>query len=262
MDDKLFNDIEKEIQEQSNFEKSLEDVDQEKKSTNFLGIAIAVCCAIVLIILLYFSFNSSNKQSNDEIVITQQTSIDSNDSIDSLDDQEGEFTTNENSVYPDPDSSEAVASPENGTDFDQQAEDLLGKKESNAVKTEVKKPVEKKPTTEASTFKPVEKVETKPVVKKEPVKKVVRETNPVIKTNLWSLQLASGQNKVFVEAEWGKLKRLYPSILGSSQHAIMKVDVKGTTYYRLRVVNIDSLKTADDMCGRLKSNNVNCFVTK
>lgn len=84
---------------------------------------------------------------------------------------------------------------------------------------------------------------------------------PVI-SSAWSVQVASAASEEGAWSTWKKMQARY-KILKSRTPVVVRADLgaKGI-YYRVRFGGFDDQKAAAKACGSLKSNGVNCFVSK
>lgn len=163
-------------------------------------------------------------------------------------------------------------------------------------KIEIKKPVVLKPTTKGSVAKsattptPVslksgknnsttnnvksqfvehatnvkDEVEVSKVSVPSPTKKSapVAKTTPKSASGKWNVQIASTSSEAAAQKEWLNLSAKHPSILNGLKHAVVRTEISGKTYYRLRIVDLASSSVATDICNKLKAQNVSCFATK
>ena len=175
------------------------------------------------------------------------------------------------------------ASVYNPTDFDAEAQKLMTDAQQPAEKPasvqkvepvklptppvkEVKKVETKKPLPPKSIKKTTSQPKQKLIEKETEVKgevEVSKVSTPTKKIGgIWNVQITSTSSESAAKKEWTNLVAKYPSILKGLDHTVSKTEVNGKIYYRLRVSNLESSATATDICNKLKSNNVPCFVTK
>jgi hypothetical protein len=76
----------------------------------------------------------------------------------------------------------------------------------------------------------------------------------------WHVQLLSGKKKKAVENAWNNIYQNHKSVLSGHKHAVIKVNIDGTIYYRLRVVGFDSVREANELCSKLKAKKQDCIV--
>jgi tetratricopeptide (TPR) repeat protein len=78
----------------------------------------------------------------------------------------------------------------------------------------------------------------------------------------WSVQISSAVEEKLAWATWNKLKARH-KLLNDQKVIVVKADLgtKGT-YYRLRLAGFDDKADAQNMCGKLKSRGLSCFVSK
>ena len=149
---------------------------------------------------------------------------------------------------------------------------------SNPVAIKPVKPVSIANTnTTANTVKPAPKVKSEIIehttnVKNEvevskvsvpttPVKPATTKSTKAISGN-WSVQLASTSSETSAQKEWLNLSAKHPSILKGLNHAVLRTEISGKTFYRLRIVGLESSAVATDICNKLKAQNLSCFATK
>lgn len=118
-----------------------------------------------------------------------------------------------------------------------------------------------------ATLKPVQElVEHKTNVKNEvEISKVARPlppSTPKASIGKWNVQLASTSSETAAQKEWLSLSTKHPDILRGLNHSVIRTEISGKTYYRLRIVGLETSAIATDICNQLKSQNLSCFVTK
>ncbi len=98
------------------------------------------------------------------------------------------------------------------------------------------------------------KVEAKPAV----VEKI-----KTVSKNTWKVQILSSRDEAGVIKSWERLKGTHKDLLNDVAYEIIAADLgaKGT-FYRLRVGSFEERKMADDLCSKLKSRKLDCFVVK
>ncbi len=85
---------------------------------------------------------------------------------------------------------------------------------------------------------------------------------PKIAANKWHVQLISMTSKAAVSKEWPKILKAHTALLSGLPYDIQEVDVKGKTFYRLRVGEFKNKKDAQNLCDKLKSRKQDCALTK
>ncbi|MDR1009507.1 MAG: SPOR domain-containing protein [Rickettsiales bacterium] len=78
----------------------------------------------------------------------------------------------------------------------------------------------------------------------------------------WSVQILSGTTEEKTRKDWDAMVRKHPDLLKNQAHAIVKADVDGKTYFRLRATGFNASADATAFCGKLKAYSISCFVTK
>ena len=78
----------------------------------------------------------------------------------------------------------------------------------------------------------------------------------------WNVQITSTSSENAANKEWTLLVSKYPDLLKGLTHNVSKTEINGKIYYRLRIVNLETMKRANEICAKLKENNISCFVTK
>jgi sporulation related protein len=78
----------------------------------------------------------------------------------------------------------------------------------------------------------------------------------------WSVQISSQKNEQVAWSVWKKLKAKH-SILAEQKPVVMKADLgdRGIVY-RLRLAGFDDQNSARDLCSKLKSRGVSCYVSR
>ena len=130
-------------------------------------------------------------------------------------------------------------------------------------KAEIKKVVPTTPETKKALIqKPeVQIVETATNVKGEVKISEIKPT-PKAKGGEWNVQLISTSSEIAANREWTNLVKKYPDILKGLSHTVNKTEVNGKIYYRLRISNLESSAKANEICDKLKANQLSCFTTK
>ncbi|MCT4552541.1 MAG: SPOR domain-containing protein [Alphaproteobacteria bacterium] len=264
MDDKLFNDIEKEIKESSSIDLEFPIEEEKKAPQNVVSLIIAVLTGILLACITFSLFLRGGEKTENTIPVFEKYEESFKEEANTVENISKEDT----SIY------------DSTRSFDEEAQALIEKQEEDKAKEakilaerKAKEAAEKaeaeRKAKEAKLLEESKKVKTVEVPKKAPIKKVeeVKKVNKPIKikttnSNLWSIQLLSGASKNNVEKQWNTYRAAYPSLLAKQDHAIQEAIVNGKTFYRLRIVNIKDSKSARDLCGKLKNNQISCFVTK
>ena len=85
---------------------------------------------------------------------------------------------------------------------------------------------------------------------------------PKTKGGEWNVQLISTSSEIAANREWTNLVKKYPDILKGLSHTVNKTEVNGKIYYRLRISNLESSAKANEICNKLKANQLSCFTTK
>ncbi len=112
--------------------------------------------------------------------------------------------------------------------------------------------VSKKPeSTPAPTPAPVEKPAPKPEAK--PVKQA-----PVL-AGKFAVQLGAYKSQPEAEGQWQKIYTKHMSALSGTREKIIRADLAGGTYYRLRAVGFASAESAKAACGKLSAAGQACF---
>jgi cell division septation protein DedD len=76
------------------------------------------------------------------------------------------------------------------------------------------------------------------------------------------LQLAALQDAGAAKAEWARLRKAHPQLLGSLTVNYEKAVVGGKTYYRILTGPFPTRATVEDLCAQLKSKKQSCLVKK
>ena len=108
------------------------------------------------------------------------------------------------------------------------------------------------------------KVETRPVkvaaVKPKPVVQPSNEVLPQI-ASPYAVQISSQRSAGAAKQSYATLTRRYGNILNGRGVDIRRVEVKGKTYYRVRIP-AENRASANQICGQLKANGGDCYVTR
>jgi cell division septation protein DedD len=76
------------------------------------------------------------------------------------------------------------------------------------------------------------------------------------------LQIASVQDRTNVDAEWKRLQKMFPALLGDMTLQIEEAQVGGKTFFRLKTGPFPTRTTAEDVCAQLKSKKQACLLKK
>lgn len=125
-----------------------------------------------------------------------------------------------------------------------------------AVPKKVAKPAAKIAAAPKKIAKPVKVAAVTP----KPVRKSTNEVLPQV-SSPYAVQVSSQLSAAGAKKSYATLTRRYSSILSGKGLDIRKVKVKGKTYYRVRIP-ADSRSTANQLCGQLKAEGGDCFVTR
>lgn len=113
-------------------------------------------------------------------------------------------------------------------------------------KPEVKKPVEEKAADTKASAKP-KAVEPKAAAK------------PPVKTGSTKIQLGAFTTEKEANETWQKIQKKFPSLSGKTP-AILRADVKGKTFYRLRLGGFADKTSAAEMCKNLTAKGQSCML--
>lgn len=84
-----------------------------------------------------------------------------------------------------------------------------------------------------------------------------------VPSNGFVLQLASLKAKERASAEWSRLQKSFPTLLGSRQLVVLPVDLAGRgTFYRVQAGYFPNRAAAEAVCKQLKAKSQDCLVTK
>lgn len=78
----------------------------------------------------------------------------------------------------------------------------------------------------------------------------------------YRVQLGAYQSQAEADKEWKRISGEYSDNLGSKQHYVMNVLVKGKHYYRLQAGPFASSKAAESVCVSLVGDGQGCFLAK
>ena len=76
------------------------------------------------------------------------------------------------------------------------------------------------------------------------------------------IQLAAVKSEAAAKAQWAKLQKTYPDLLGALTLNIQSVDKAGTTYYRIQAGPLADKTKAKDLCAKLAAQKQDCIVAK
>ena len=112
--------------------------------------------------------------------------------------------------------------------------------------------------------KQVKKQTTAPV-EEPPAPSRPAKTDPVVQlsSGQYVVQLASLRRESAVQAEWGKLQKKLPKLLGSATMLMEKAEISGAgVRYRLQTGPFPTKAAADRLCQKLKVSGRDCLVKK
>lgn len=109
------------------------------------------------------------------------------------------------------------------------------------------------------------KKQTTAPAKEPPAPSKSAKTDPVVQpsSGQYVVQLASLRRESAVQAEWGKLQKKLPKLLGSATMLMEKADISGAgVRYRLQTGPFPTKAAADRLCQKLKVSGRDCLVKK
>lgn len=78
----------------------------------------------------------------------------------------------------------------------------------------------------------------------------------------FTVQLAALGSREQAEQAWRRLRARAPGLLASHTPAIVPGQVKGHTWYRLRLEGFQTRAAAVDLCERLKARHISCYIPR
>jgi cell division septation protein DedD len=85
---------------------------------------------------------------------------------------------------------------------------------------------------------------------------------PTLSTGSARVQLAAVKSPSLAKAQWAKLQKAYPELLGALTLNVEKVDRSGTTLYRVQAGPLNDKAAAKDLCAKLAAQKQACLVPK
>jgi hypothetical protein len=76
------------------------------------------------------------------------------------------------------------------------------------------------------------------------------------------VQLAAVKSEDMAKAEWAKIQKAHPDLLGSLALTVESVDKNGTTFYRIQAGPLADRAAAKQLCASLKGQGQDCIVAK
>jgi hypothetical protein len=122
--------------------------------------------------------------------------------------------------------------------------------------TTAEKPAEAVPAPESAAPKAAEPTQTAAV----PAAPAAPAVTPTAGGNS-RIQLAAVKSEAAANTQWTKLQKAHPELLGALSLNVQKVQVNGTTYYRVQAGPLSKTQ-ARDLCSKLKAQKQDCIVAK
>lgn len=101
--------------------------------------------------------------------------------------------------------------------------------------------------------KEVKKTVAPKIVEAKPVKQ------PPVMVGNFAVQLGAYTSQTEASAQWQKIYKNHLSVLNGTRNKIVRADLQGGTYYRLRAVGFASADAAKAACGKLSAGGQACF---
>lgn len=76
------------------------------------------------------------------------------------------------------------------------------------------------------------------------------------------VQLAAVKSESAAQAEWTKMQKAHPDLLGNLTLTVQSVDKNGTTFYRIQAGPVADRAAAKQLCASLKGQGQDCIVAK
>jgi hypothetical protein len=76
------------------------------------------------------------------------------------------------------------------------------------------------------------------------------------------VQLAAVKSESAAQAEWAKMQKAHPDLLGNLTLTVQSVDKNGTTFYRIQAGPLADRNAAKQLCASLKGQGQDCIVAK
>lgn len=76
------------------------------------------------------------------------------------------------------------------------------------------------------------------------------------------VQLAAVKSESAAQAEWAKMQKAHPDLLGNLTLTVQSVDKNGTTFYRIQAGPVADRAAAKQLCASLKGQGQDCIVAK
>jgi SPOR domain len=121
------------------------------------------------------------------------------------------------------------------------------------------------PQTVAAAPKPVAPLVSAaaPKPKAEPAPVIARESAPTqLAGRGWFIQLGAMRSTVSAQAEWTRLKRAQPDLLGSLRADAVRIDHNGIVLYRIEAGPLADPGAASQLCRSLLARHVACIVLR
>ena len=138
---------------------------------------------------------------------------------------------------------------------------------TTAEQVQLKKDLSQKDSVQKKSDRETKQVkkQTAATVEEPPAPSKPAKTDPVVQpsSGQYVVQLASLRRESAVQAEWGKLQKKLPKLLGSAMMLMEKAEISGAgVHYRLQTGPFPTKAAADRLCQKLKVSGRDCLVKK
>ena len=88
-------------------------------------------------------------------------------------------------------------------------------------------------------------------------------SSPAPSRESWRVQVGALRSEADAKAEFARLQRVHPDLLGALSLSIMRVDITGKgTFFRMRAGPLDNRDAAASLCNSLKAQKVGCLLVR
>ena len=77
-----------------------------------------------------------------------------------------------------------------------------------------------------------------------------------------AVQFAAAPSEEAAQAFWRNLVQRFPDVLGQREPLVIRFQLNGTVFWRLRTDGFQSVEDAQSLCAQVRASGQNCFVVR